>query len=66
MKCSELGGMCDEELYAENWSEMVEQISGHVMRYHPNAARRMAQMHEKDPEQWGRIYKTRWHMAPAV
>ncbi len=66
MKCSELGGTCDEELYADTWSEMVETMSDHVIKYHPNTAKKMERMHEEDPEQWGRVYKMRWDMAPAI
>ncbi len=67
MKCSELGGTCDEELYAESWSEMASIMTEHVFRYHPNTARRMQKQYEEDPpEAWSREYKRNWDAALAV
>lgn len=64
MTCQELGGTCDQRLSAESWDEMVKKMTSHVMEKHPDVAEAMKEMHENDPEQWGREMKPKWDAAP--
>lgn len=64
MTCKQLGGKCDQELSAETWDEMVKKMTKHVMDKHPDVAKEMAEMHEKDPEKWGNEMKPKWDAAP--
>lgn len=65
MTCRELGGPCDKELSAEDWNEMVQVMTNHVMTNHPDTARQMEQMHNEDPTRWGREMKPKWDAKPA-
>ena len=60
LTCRELGGSCDQELTASTWDEMVEKMTAHVMDNHPEVARRMEEMHSKDPKKWGREMRPKW------
>lgn len=63
MTCKELGGLCDTKLMAETWKEMVIKMTKHVMANHPDTAKKMEEMHNEDPEKWGREYKPKWEVA---
>ena len=63
LTCKQLGGTCDEEISAETWNEMVKKMTNHVMQEHPGVARKMEQMHNEDPERWGREMKPKWEAA---
>jgi len=64
MTCRELGGTCDQKLSAESWNEMVCKMVQHVTGNHPDVAKRMEQMHNEDPQRWGREHKPKWEVAP--
>jgi predicted small metal-binding protein len=64
MTCRELGGACDQELSADTWPEMVQVMTTHVMENHPDTAKEMEQMHNEDPEKWGKEMKPKWDAAP--
>jgi predicted small metal-binding protein len=53
MTCEQLGGTCDRQLSAESWDGMVQTMTRHVMKKHPDVARKMKKMHEQDPTKWG-------------
>jgi hypothetical protein len=64
MTCKELGGSCDKKLSAEMWDQMVHVMTQHVMSAHPDVAKKMQAMHERDPKQWARETKPKWDAAP--
>ena len=64
MTCRDLGGPCDEGLTANTWDEMVQTMTKHVMDNHPETAKEMEQMHNDDPEKWGKEMKPKWDAAP--
>lgn len=64
MTCRELGGACDQKISAETWDEMVKKMTTHVMDKHPDVAEKMKQMHEDDPQKWGKEMKPKWDAAP--
>ena len=64
LTCRELGGTCDYRISAETWDEAVNKMTAHVMDRHPDVAEQMKEMHEKDPEKWGRETKPKWDAAP--
>ena len=64
MTCAELGGACNQKLSAETWDGMVKKMTGHVMEKHPDTAEKMKQMHEEDPNKWGKEMKRKWDAAP--
>lgn len=64
MTCKELGGKCDQKLSANTWEEMVQVMTHHVMSSHPDVAKRMKEMHDKDPKQWAAETKPKWDHAP--
>jgi predicted small metal-binding protein len=64
MTCKELGGVCDEKITADSWPEAVQKMTAHVMANHPETAKEMEQMHNEDPEKWGKEYKPKWEAAP--
>jgi predicted small metal-binding protein len=66
MSCKELGGVCDTQLSAETWDEMVNKMTKHVMDSHPELAKQMEKMHKEDPKKWGSTYKPKWDAAPAT
>ena len=66
MTCKELGGACDQKLSANTWDEMVQVMTKHVMSSHPEVAKRMKEMHDKDPKQWAGETKPKWERAPAA
>ena len=66
MTCRELGGTCNEKLSAGSWDEMVKTMTKHVMENHPDVARQMEQMHNQDPQKWGKEMKPKWYAAPEV
>ncbi len=66
MTCQELGGKCDEKLSANTWNEMVSTMTKHVMGKHPDVAKQMEQMHDKDPQKWGRETKPKWDAAREI
>ena len=39
MTCRELGGKCDQKLSAGSWDEMVQVMTKHVMKTHPDVAK---------------------------
>jgi predicted small metal-binding protein len=66
MTCKELGGKCDQKLSAGTWEEMVQVMTKHVMDNHPDVARKMKEMHDKNPKQWAAETKPKWDHAPAM
>jgi predicted small metal-binding protein len=64
MTCKELGGPCDEKLTAGTWEEIVKKMTKHVMDKHPETAKAMERMHNKDPKQWSREMKPKWDAKP--
>jgi predicted small metal-binding protein len=64
MTCKELGGKCNQKLSAASWDEMVKLMTRHVMEKHPDVAKKMAQLHKDDPNQWGRQMRPKWDSAP--
>lgn len=62
--CKELGGTCDAKLSAGSWDEMVNAMTKHVMDNHPDVAKKMEAMHNRDPKEWGREMKPKWEAAP--
>jgi predicted small metal-binding protein len=64
MTCEELGGSCDQKLSAASWNEMVKAMVYHVDANHPDVAKRMEAMHNKDPHAWGKEMKPKWDAAP--
>jgi predicted small metal-binding protein len=52
MTCRELGGNCDQKLSATSWNEMVKAMVNHVSANHPDVAKQMEPMHNKDPHAW--------------
>jgi predicted small metal-binding protein len=54
MTCKELGGSCDQKLSAPSWNEMVKAMVSHVDANHPDVAKQMEAMHNKDPHAWGK------------
>lgn len=64
MTCRDLGGACDQKISAETWDDMVKKMTAHVMEKHPDVAEKMKQMHEEDPEKWGKEMKPKWDAAP--
>jgi predicted small metal-binding protein len=66
MKCKELGGVCDHEMTASSWDEIVKLMYKHVMENHPELANEMEAQHEKDPHAWGNEMKPKWDAAPEV
>lgn len=64
--CRELGGACDEKLSANSWDEMVMTMTKHVMEKHPGVAKQMEQMHNQDPQKWGRENTPKWDAAREV
>lgn len=51
---------CDAKLSANSWDEMVKTMTKHVMEKHPDVAKQMEQMHNHDPQKWGREMKPKW------
>ncbi len=64
MTCRELGGSCDQELSAASWNEMVNAMVNHVTANHPDVAKQMEAMHNKDPHAWGHEMKPKWEARP--
>lgn len=60
MTCKQLGGTCDQTLTAPTWDDMVKKMTRHVMENHPDVAKQMKEMHDKDPKRWGREMKPKW------
>ena len=60
MTCKALGGSCDAKLSARSWDDMVKTMTRHVMENHPDVAKKMEQMHDEDPQRWGREMKPKW------
>lgn len=63
MTCMELGGPCNQELSAETWEEMVEVMTMHVKKNHPDTEKEMEKMHSETPEKWGEEMKPKWDAA---
>jgi len=66
MTCRELGGACDQQLSADSWADMVQQMTAHVLEKHPDVADCMKKLHERDPKEWGRQMRPKWDAAPEV
>jgi predicted small metal-binding protein len=64
MTCKELGGTCNAKLRASSWDEMANTMTKHVMNRHPEVAKKMVEMYEADPKQWGREMKPKWDATP--
>jgi hypothetical protein len=64
MTCRELGGECDEAFSTETPKEMVQTMTKHVIENHPDTAKRMEQMHNEDPDKWGKEFKQKWEATP--
>ena len=60
MTCRQLGGPCDEKFQAENWDDMVQKMYKHVTDNHPETAKEMEEMYNKDPQKWGTEMKAKW------
>jgi hypothetical protein len=63
LTCKQLGGTCDQQLSANTWNDMVQVMTKHVMEKHPDVAKRMKEMHDKDPKQWAAETKPKWDQA---
>jgi predicted small metal-binding protein len=63
LTCKELGGVCDKQLSANTWEEMVQVMTKHVMANHPDVAKKMEAMHKQDPKRWGNENKPKWERA---
>ena len=66
MTCKQLGGVCDHEMTASSWDDMVKLMVKHVMENHPELANEMEAMHARDPHAWGNEMKPKWDAAPEV
>jgi hypothetical protein len=44
--------------------EMVHTMTKHAMENHPDTAKAMEKMHNKDPKKWGRETKPKWEATP--
>ena len=66
MTCKELGGKCEQRLSAESWDEMVQTMTNHVVKQHPDVAKEMEKMHNEDPKRWSREIKPKWDAAPSA
>jgi predicted small metal-binding protein len=66
MTCKELGGICDHEMTASSWDDMVKLMVKHVMENHPELANEMEAMHNRDPHAWGNEMKPKWDAAPEI
>ena len=64
MRCSDLGGVCNEKLSAESWDDIVSAMSKHVIASHPDLAKDMEKMHAEDPHKWGSEMKPKWEATP--
>jgi predicted small metal-binding protein len=64
LTCKDLGGTCNQKLSGNSWDEMVKAMSKHVMEKHPDVAKAMERIHNKDPKQWSRQMKPKWDAAP--
>jgi len=42
---------------------MVKVMTKHVMEKHPDVAKKMEQMHNEDPNKWGKEMKPKWEAA---
>jgi predicted small metal-binding protein len=66
MRCKDLVGTCEEKLSAGSWDEMVQTMTKHVMQKHPDVAKQMEQMHNEDPQKWGKEMKPKWEAAHEI
>ena len=66
MTCRQLGGTCDQKITASSWDEIVKKMSRHVMEKHPDVAKKMEQMHNQDPKEWGKEMKPKWDATPDI
>jgi hypothetical protein len=66
MTCKELGGSCDQKLSAGSWNDMAKAMVKHVTENHPDVARKMEAMHNKDPHAWGNEMKPKWDAVAAA
>ena len=64
MTCNELGGVCNHRLSADTWERMVQAMTKHVIEKHPELAKEMEKMHNRDPRKWVSEMKPRWDTAP--
>jgi predicted small metal-binding protein len=64
LRCSDLGGSCNQQLSAGSWDEMVKVMTQHVLEKHPDVAKKMEKMHHEDPKKWGKEMKPKWDAAP--
>ncbi len=60
MLCSDLGGVCDQELSAESWDDMVHTMTKHVIENHQDLAIEMEKMHINEPDRWNNEMKPKW------
>jgi predicted small metal-binding protein len=63
MTCRELGGSCDQKLSATSWNEMVKAMVNHVGANHPDVAKPMEAMHNRDPHAWEKDMRPKWDAA---
>jgi hypothetical protein len=50
----------DKSCLPDQWEEMVQAMTNHVMEAHPDTAKAMATMHNETPKKWGRETKQKW------
>lgn len=66
MTCTELGGKCDQKISAASWNDMVQAMTKHVIEKHPDVAKEMEKMHNRDPKEWSTEIKPKWDATPST
>lgn len=66
MTCQELGGKCTQRLSADTCEQMVQTMTKHVIKKHPDVAKEMERMHKEHPKKWGQEMKPKWDATPEI
>lgn len=66
--CRQLGGMCDEEINANSYDEMISKGMAHVKDKHPEMAENIQKMAQDDPlmVDWVKKSHETWDNAPEM
>lgn len=64
MKCSDMGGPCDEKISANSWEEMKARGMKHLGRAHPEMAEQMKSWNPTDVEKWEAVAKAKFDALP--
>ena len=64
MTCRDMGGPCEAKISAETREEMVQKMTDHVIKNHPDTAKEMERMHREDPDRWGNEFRKKWEETP--